>query len=103
MAGKGNKFDKSMENNLEQRVKIIEERNVRVEADKTWETSWSRRILVALFTYIAIGLYLWAIEVARPWINAIVPTLGFMISTLTMPFFKKLWLQRIRDKNIDSR
>ena len=79
---------------LEKRVEQIEERNKKVEADKAWETSWTRRFLIALFTYLAIGLYLWAIEVSRPWINAIVPTAGFLLSTLTMPFFKKQWLKR---------
>lgn len=76
---------------LEQRVYTIEERNRRVELDKAWEISWTRRILLAVFTYLAIGVYLWAISVPRPWINAIIPTVGFMISTLTMPFFKKMW------------
>jgi hypothetical protein len=81
---------------IEQRVKMIEDRNVKVEADKAWETSWSRRFLLAVFTYLAISLYMRAIDVPRPWLNAIVPTAGFMISTLTMPFFKKIWL---KDRN----
>jgi len=84
-----------MENNLENlatRIERIEGRNAKVEIDKAWETSWTRRLLIALFTYLAISIYLAAINISRPWINAIVPTLGFMISTLTMPFFKKLWI-----------
>ena len=79
--------------NFEQRLDKIEQRNKGVETDKAWETSWTRRTLLFLFTYIAIGTYLWAIEVSRPWLNAIVPAVGFMISTLTMPFFKQLWLR----------
>lgn len=78
---------------LEQRVQQIEGRNVKVEIDKAWETSWTRRFLLALFTYLAIGFYLAAIEIPKPWINAIVPAIGFMISTLTMPLFKKVWLK----------
>ncbi len=78
---------------LEQRVEKIEERNKKVENDKAWETSYTRRILLSIFTYLAIGLYLNSINILKPWINAIVPTLGFMISTLTLPFFKKLWLK----------
>ncbi len=84
--------------NLESRVTRIEERNKKVEGDKAWERSWARRILIALFTYLAISIYLAAIHISRPWINAIVPTAGFMISTLTMPFFKKIWLNNFRNK-----
>ena len=79
--------------NFEQRLDKIEQRNKGVETDKAWETSWTRRILLSLFTYIAIGTYLCAIAVSRPWLNAIVPAVAFMISTLTMPFFKQLWLR----------
>lgn len=79
--------------NLEARIESIEARNNKVQADKAWETSWARRGLLASFTYLSIGLYLNAINIDRPWINAIVPALGFMISTLTMPFFKKMWLK----------
>lgn len=81
---------------LEQRIKQIEERNSRVESDKDWEKSWTRRILLVIFTYLAIGLYLNAIKVSSPWINAIVPAIGFMISTLTMPYFKKIWLKKYK-------
>ncbi|MCX6713223.1 MAG: hypothetical protein NTY66_03395 [Candidatus Vogelbacteria bacterium] len=79
--------------NIEARVLKLEERNRRVETDKAWETSWTRRGLLVLFTYLSIGLYLYSINIARPWLNAIVPAVGFMISTLTMPFFKRLWLR----------
>lgn len=85
--------------NLEQRVQKIEERNKAVEADKGWETSWTRRLLLTLFTYLAIGIYLWVIEISRPWLNAIVPAVAFMISTLTIPWFKKVWLKIKRREN----
>jgi hypothetical protein len=80
----------------EQRIQKVEERNRKVEDDKAWEMSWTRRILLSLFTYLAIGTYLWAIGIERPWLNAIVPAAAFMISTLTMPFFKKAWLKFFR-------
>lgn len=81
---------------LEQKIQIIEDRNKSVEADKAWETSSIRRILLTIFTYLAIGTYMWAIDIQRPWINALVPAIGFMLSTLTMPFFKRMWLKRYR-------
>ncbi len=79
---------------LEPRLQTIEARNKRVELDKAWETSWIRRLLLTLFTYLAVSLYFWALAISRPWLNAIVPAVGFMISTLTMPFFKELWFKR---------
>lgn len=79
--------------NLEQRIKIIEERNAKVETDKAWEKSWTRRILLAVFTYLAISLYIRAIGVPEPWLNGIVPAIGFILSTLSMPFFKKMWIK----------
>ena len=79
-------------------IEKLRERNIRVEADKAWEGSLSRRSLIALFTYLAIAIYLSIINVDRPWLNAIVPTIGFTLSTLTMPYFKSLWLKYFLDK-----
>ncbi len=80
---------------LEKEVKRINSRNKRVEGDKAWESSYTRRALLTLFTYLAIGFYLDAINVSDPWLNAIVPAVAFMLSTLTLPFFKRLWTDHI--------
>lgn len=77
---------------LEKRLSTIEQRNARVEGDKAWETSYTRRIFLVLFTYISIGLYMQAISVPDPWRNAVIPSIGFLLSTLTLPFFKRLWI-----------
>ena len=37
--------------------------------------------ILIIFTYLAVGLYLNAIKVNEPWLNAIVPALAFMLST----------------------
>ena len=79
-------------------IKEILERNKRVEADKAWETSYTRRILLTSFTYLAIGIYLWVIKIPDPWLNAIVPAVAFMLSTLTLPFIKKRWLRHVYKK-----
>ncbi len=83
---------------FEARIKRIEERNKKVETDKAWETSFTRRVLLFIFTYLAVGLYLNAINIENAWLNAIVPAVGFLLSTLTLPFFKKLWFKYIRRK-----
>ena len=84
------------QNSFEKRLKNIEDRNKRVEIDKKWETSITRRGLLALFTYLAIGFYLQAIKIQKPWLNAIVPAAAFMLSTLTMPFFKRMWVKYMK-------
>ena len=76
---------------LEQRIQYIEERNSKVEIDKRWETSWTRRVLIITFTFILLGSYMSAIGINQPLLNAVIPTVGFTLSTLSMPFFRKLW------------
>lgn len=84
---------------IEERVKKIENRNANVELDKAWETSWTRKILLAIFTYLAIALYLkFVAGLENPWINAIVPAIGFLLSTLTLPYFKTFWSKYIYKK-----
>ncbi|MFH1054747.1 MAG: hypothetical protein V1744_01500 [Candidatus Altiarchaeota archaeon] len=78
---------------LEKEISEIKERNRRVESEKAWETSVTRRFLLMAFTYLAVGFYLHAINVPQPWLNAIVPAVAFMLSTLTMPYFKGMWLR----------
>lgn len=80
---------------LEKEIQKIKQRNNKVEVDKAWETSFTRRLLLATFTYIAIGFYLQTINLTKPWISAIVPTIGFLLSTLTLSYFKKVWKKYI--------
>jgi len=87
---------------LKDEIERIKERNKRVEADKSWETSFTRKVLLTFFTYIAIGFYLQVIDIPQPWLNAIVPAVAFMLSTLTLPFFKKLWLKHFYSKKISK-
>ena len=83
---------------LEKEIEKLKERNKRVEIDKAWETSLARRGLLIIFTYLAIGLYLSAVNVSDPWLNSIVPSIGFLLSTLTLSYFKNLWLKFNRKK-----
>jgi peptidoglycan/LPS O-acetylase OafA/YrhL len=76
---------------LEQRVEAIEARNEKVEQDKAWEVSWTRRISIAALTYGVIVVYLFVINNNSPWINAAVPVVGFMLSTLAMSRVKAIW------------
>jgi len=76
-------------------MKEIHERNVRVEADKAWETSKIRRAIVAVFIYIVAFFLFWMINTPNPWLDALVPTFAYVLSTLTLPFFKQWWMKNI--------
>ncbi|MBI2356879.1 hypothetical protein HYV12_02405 [Candidatus Dojkabacteria bacterium] len=78
---------------IEERVLKIEERNRRVELDKEWETSLARKVLIAILTYIVITLFFLVTQNSSPFLNAIIPTLGFLLSTLSLNYAKKLWIQ----------
>ncbi len=76
------------------RIKAIEKRNQKVEADKAWETSITRKLLIAIITYLVIVLFFTVMQLGKPFINAIVPTIGFLLSTLSIDLAKKVWLKR---------
>lgn len=80
--------------NIEEEVRNIKERNRRVEADKAWETSVARRTLITVATYFIVVIFLFSIEAPRPWLNALVPTVGYVLSTLSLPFIKRYWIKK---------
>lgn len=83
---------------LEAEIQKIKDRNNRVEADKAWETSWSRKVVIAGVTYFAIALFLLINNFEKPWESAIVPAVGFLLANMSIPFFKNLWLKYIYKK-----
>lgn len=78
---------------IKQQIETIMKRNARVEKDKAWETSIFRKISIALLTYFVIVLFFFVADINRPFINAIVPTLWFLLSTLSLWFLKTIWLR----------
>jgi hypothetical protein len=83
---------------MRRKIKLIEKRNAKVEADKAWEISITRRALIAVFTYVIVVVFLTSIRAANPFLNALVPTGGFIISTLSLPYLKRLWLRHAYKK-----
>lgn len=84
-----------MNNDLEKRISEIERRNKKVSLDKKWETSWTRRISIAVLTYVVVLVYLFVIGNDRPWINAFVPPTGFILSTLAVQSIRKIWQEKV--------
>ena len=83
---------------LEERVSKLEARNRRVEADKAWETSWARRLSLMLLIYIVVVFYLRFVIHIDPWINGLVPVIGYFVSTFTISFLKQRFVDRLRKK-----
>jgi hypothetical protein len=80
---------------VEERIQIVEARNAKVEQDKAWETSMTRKVTIAILTYVIIVLFFLAAELPKPFINPIVPTVGFILSTLSMKFVRTIWGKKI--------
>ena len=77
---------------LENKIEKIEERNKRVESDKAWETSNLRKVLIIASTYIFAVLYLTIADTTNPYFGAVVPCVGFYLSTQTIKIIKNIWL-----------
>ncbi len=64
-----------------------------MEADKAWEVSLFRKLIIAIMTYVIVVIFLYLIDAPNYWLNALVPTAGFLLSTLSIPFIKRWWIK----------
>ena len=80
---------------LGEEIEAIKTRNKRVETEKAWETSWTRRVMVVILTYVVISTLFIFLGTPNPLENAIIPSIAFVLSTLSGPMVKKLWLRYI--------
>ncbi|MEK7618019.1 MAG: hypothetical protein AAB410_02635 [Patescibacteria group bacterium] len=80
----------------ETEIQNIKARNQKVEADKAWEISWTRRIFIFAMTYVVAGVWLELIHDTFPWLKAFVPSLGYILSTLSLRFVKNWWIKNYK-------
>lgn len=83
---------------LEAEISKIKERNRRVEADKAWETSSERKVLVFILTYLVIVSFFLFADLPNPYISSIVPAVAFILSTMSLSIFKDLWIKHVYRK-----
>lgn len=77
---------------LEKRIEEIEKRNKRVELDKKWETSWTRKICIMILTYIIVIIYSYIVRnYDNILLSSLVPVIGFTLSTLSLKLIRKTW------------
>lgn len=82
---------------IESEIRNIKARNARVELDKKWETSWTRRFCICVLTYIVVLIYCLMIEAgSNVFLSSLVPVIGFTLSTLSLGLVRKVWENKIK-------
>ncbi len=77
---------------VEQEIVQIKSRNKKVELDKKWETSWTRKICIMILTYIVVVIYSYLIRNNNNiFLSSIVPVIGFTLSTLSLKYIRRVW------------
>lgn len=85
--------------NIEQELENIKKRNKRVELDKSWETSWTRKICIMILTYVIVAIYSYLIkQYDNILLSSLVPVIGFALSTLSLKYIRKVWEKKIYSK-----
>ena len=81
--------------NFEDEIQKLKQRNILVEQNKAWETSWSRTIVLMCITFFTAYFFLKTSGIVNDSkviiLSALIPALAFLVSTLTLPPLKKLW------------
>ncbi len=86
------------EMNVEQEIVLIKDRNQKVEAEKAWEVSLFRVTTVAVITYFVASVVMYVIRVEKYYLNALIPTVGYILSTQSLPLVKRAWIKRYLEK-----
>lgn len=77
---------------IEKEIDNIKTRNKRVELDKKWETSWTRKICICILTYIVVVIYSYIVRnYDNIFLSSLVPVIGFTLSTLSLRYIRKIW------------
>ena len=79
---------------IEEEINTLHERNRRVEADKAWETSAFRIGSIMVITYFIASIILYTIDVKKYLLNALLPTIGYFLSTQSLPQIKEWWIKK---------
>ena len=79
--------------NLESEIRKIKKRNQQKDLEKAWETSFFRKAVIAVLIYGLIVIFFYLTESPAPLKNALLATICFLLSTLSLKLFKKFWVK----------
>ena len=75
---------------LEKEIENIKERNKKVELDKSWETSWTRKVCIMILTYIVVIIYSYVIrKYDNILLSSLVPVIRIYIIYIIFKIYKK--------------
>lgn len=81
-------------NSLQREVNQLKQRNFEKDRGKEFESSYTRVLFLMAVTYWTLfGYMALVIKSKNPFLDAIVPTVGFNISTWSLPYVKEWWIQ----------
>jgi hypothetical protein len=83
---------------LRQELLALRARNEHVELNKAWETSWTRRLIVTGVTWFAAWLWLLELGTLYAARQAVIPSVAYLLSTLSLPILKNRWIERRRGR-----
>ena len=81
---------------LDQEIKILKQRNKRVELDKKWETSATRKICICVLTYIVVVIYSY---IVRNYDNIFLSSLVPVIRIYVIYFIFKIYKKNLGEKS----
>lgn len=77
---------------IEKEIEKIKQRNKKVELDKSWETSLTRKVCIMILTYIVVLIYSYITKsISNIFISSLIPVIGFFLSTLSLKLIRNLW------------
>jgi len=82
--------------NIEKEIALMKGRNTKVETDKAWERSRTRVFSILCLTYVIAALAMYFIGVKQYLIQALIPVLGYFLSTQSLPVIKSWWIRRYK-------
>lgn len=79
---------------IQKELEVIKNRNRKVEQNKAWEISFFRKVSIIVITYIVASVVMYFIGVQKFLLNALIPTAGYLLSTLSLSFLKNWWVDK---------
>ncbi len=83
---------------IENELSLIKQRNQKVEADKAWERSSYRIFSIVIITYIVAVFLMYELKIENYYLNALIPAIGYFLSTQSLPMIKKYWVSKHHQK-----